>query len=225
MTSPAPGMRHRGAPADHHRAMPSSAVRRLRLGASVLVFLATAATATTACSSSGPRVAVLGDSITQLSNTELHTALEKSFDADIVGRFGKRSDEVVGDAATMGAADPKVAIVNIGTNDAAQSVPIAQTRAALDRIVSDFDGAKCVFLVEVNEQITSNGTQRVDAVRAINDQLRQIASKNDAVRVIEWNRIEAENGGAAQLTYDTVHLSQKGRIVLADTYLKAAESC
>ncbi len=45
------------------------------------------------------------------------------------------------------------------------------------------------------------------------------------MRILEWNKDFEANGGPGVITYDTVHLSTKGLVVLADSYRQALQSC
>ena len=47
----------------------------------------------------------------------------------------------------------------------------------------------------------------------------------DDVDVIDWNDTIADNGGNGAVTYDTVHLSDKGIVLMADAYRKALDDC
>src|SRR4051794_5044106 len=76
-----------------------------------------------ACGSpSGPKVGIIGDSITDLSQSALHGALDPRYDVELVGKFGARADEVVPEAKVIAASHPREAIINLGTNDALQRV-------------------------------------------------------------------------------------------------------
>ena len=199
------------------------------LRTTVLIVAALAVvTGTTGCGGpSNDKVGIIGDSITDLSRTPLQTALGSDHHIEIVGKFGARSDQVIDDVKVIAASDPAEAVINIGTNDALQQVPVAQTEANIGKILDLLDGADCVFLVQINEGITdvASGASRQAEAKAINDALTSLASKHDGVTVIPWNRDIAEHGGAGAITYDTVHLSEKGLVVLADTYKSALASC
>lgn len=194
--------------------------RILVIGSGVLILLAASCS-----SSSGRTVGLIGDSITDLSQAPLHTALDPTYHVELIGKFGARADEVLPEVKVIAASKPAQAIINIGTNDAIQRVPAAQTRASINEMVAELADADCVFLVEINETITAKGAPRVTEARAINDQLREIAKSVGNVRMIEWNKDLADNGGGGVITYDTVHLSTKGLVVLADSYRRALDSC
>ena len=179
-----------------------------------------------ACSSaSGRKTGIIGDSITDLSQQPLHQALDGDYDLELVGKFGARVDQVMPEAKVIAESKPSRTIINLGTNDAIQQVPIATTRASLDQMVSDLKAVDCLFLVEINESITAQGAPRTDEAKAINDQIREIADTAPNVKILKWNQDIADHGGNGEMTYDTVHLSPRGLVVLADAYKKALDSC
>lgn len=180
----------------------------------------------TSCSGrGGNKVGVIGDSITSMSEEPLRKGLASTYDLQISAQFGARSDEMLQRVKTVASSNPAQAIINLGTNDALQQRPVDQTRASLDEMVTYFSSADCVFLVEINEAITDNGTPRAVEARAINDQIRDIDHDVDNVHVIGWNKELAENGGSGDLTFDTVHLTAKGVALLVETYQRALTSC
>ena len=58
----------------------------------------------------------------------------------------------------------------------------------------------------------------------MNEQLKALGDKN-GVDVIDWNHTIAAGGGNGAITFDTVHLSTKGVVLLADTYKDALAKC
>lgn len=176
--------------------------------------------------SSGDKVGLIGDSITDLSREPLTQALGTDRTVEIVGKFGARSDQVIEDVKVIAASKPAAAVVNIGTNDALQQVPADQTAANVQAILDLLGDVGCRYLVQVNTGITdkATGAPRQAEAQAINDQLDALAEKND-VDVIDWNRTIADNGGNAAITYDTVHLSEKGIVLMADAYRQALDDC
>ncbi|HND56671.1 MAG TPA: hypothetical protein PLV92_29835, partial [Pirellulaceae bacterium] len=69
------------------------------------------------------------------------------------------------------------------------------------------------------------GDSRADEARAINAELDALARENPGVKVVEWNAAIAEHGGVSAVMYDTVHLSEKGQSLLAETYQEALSNC
>ena len=81
------------------------------------------------------KVGLIGDSITDLSREPLTQALGEDRVVEIVGKFGARSDQVIEDVKVIAASEPAAAIINIGTNDALQQVPAAQTAANIQQVL------------------------------------------------------------------------------------------
>ncbi len=173
------------------------------------------------------KVGLIGDSITDLSREPLTQALGEDRVVEIVGKFGARSDQVIEDVKVIAASEPAAAIINIGTNDALQQVPAAQTAANIQQILDLLGDVGCRYLVQINTGITdtATGAARQAEAAAVNDQLAQLAELNDGVEVLDWNRTIADNGGNPVITYDTVHLSEKGVVLMADAYRQALDDC
>lgn len=176
--------------------------------------------------SSNGKVGLIGDSITDMSRQPLTQALGEEDKIEIVGKFGARSDQVIEDVKVIAASEPAQAIVNIGTNDAIQQVPPEQTAANIQQILDVLGAVGCRYLVEINEGITdqASGAARSAEAAALNEQIARLADEND-VGVIEWNAVIADNGGNGEITYDTVHLSDKGVVLMAEAYRSALDDC
>lgn len=185
------------------------------------------ALASAACGASGPKVALIGDSITGLSRDRLIAGLGDGHTVEIMGKFGARSDEIIAEVKVIAASRPSAAVINIGTNDALQRVPAEQTKASVQEILDLLDDVGCRYLVEINNGITDllTGDSRADEARAINVELDALARENPGVKVLEWNAAIAEHGGVGAVMYDTVHLSEQGQSLLAETYQQALRNC
>jgi lysophospholipase L1-like esterase len=175
---------------------------------------------------SGQKVGLIGDSITDLSRGPLQQGLGSENHIEIVGKFGARSDQVLPDVNVIAASHPAAAIINIGTNDALQQVPPEQLAANVQRILDELQDVPCRYLVAINEGITdkATGASRQAQAQALNEQLRSLGEEN-RIDVIDWNHTIAANGGNAAVTFDTVHLSTKGVVLLAKTYKDALANC
>jgi len=199
-----------------------------RRSAFALLTLAALLAVTTSCGGGDDdKVALIGDSITDMSRDPLTTALGEGRTLEIVGKFGARTDQVLPEVEVIAASDPGAAIVNIGTNDAIQQVPADRTAANIQKILNTLDGVGCRYLVQINEAITdkATGASRSAEAAAVNRELDRLADENAGVEVLPWNRTIAENGGNGAVTFDTVHLNDKGIVLLADTYRDALDRC
>lgn len=179
----------------------------------------------TACGPSGPRVVLVGDSITDVSRTEFDVALGDAYDVEVIGRFGKRTDEVVTDVEALAASPPSAVVINLGTNDVLQGVPAEQAAASLERMAGLVDRADCLVLVTINESMSVNGTSYTDGAEALNERIEQIADDHGNASVLDWNAVIDDHGGNDEVTWDTYHPSDAGRKVLADAYRDAIDSC
>ena len=186
-----------------------------------------AAFAAAACGgSTNQKVGLIGDSITDMSRGPLQQALGSGHKVEIDGKFGARSDQVIEDVKLIAASRPGAAIINIGTNDAIQQIPAKQTAANIQQILDLLKDVGCRYLVQINEGITDKATaaSRQAEAHAINQQLAALADKN-GVDVIDWNRTIANNGGNGVITFDTIHLTDKGVLLMAAAYKKALDAC
>ena len=96
----------------------------------------------------------------------------------------------------------------------------------MQRILDELKDVPCRYLVAINERITdkATGASRRAQAQALNEQLRSLGDKN-GIDVIDWNRTIPANGGNGAVTFDTVHLSTKGVVLLAHTYKDALAKC
>lgn len=192
------------------------------LGTAVLALLPL-----TGCGSDpGGTVALIGDSITDLSRQPLTDALGTDHRVEIVGKFGARSDQVVEETKVIAASKPNAVIINVGTNDALQQVPPEQSGTVLQQLLDETDGVGCRYLVHIGEGITdiATGASRTAEAEALNERIDEVAERND-VGVIRWNDVVADHGGTDELTFDSVHLSEKGIVLLAQAYGDALDDC
>ncbi len=175
---------------------------------------------------------MIGDSIVAWNKGRIESELAWCCRATVVGRTGARSDEMVPAAELVGAADPEVAIINLGTNDALQTVDPAATRAAALDLIAAFRGTSCVYLVNVSTSMAAMpggglDTARIDATAAeINDIYAELAAADVHVDVIDWNAmlIDAAAEGIS-LSTDTVHPNGEGLDVLTAAYRDATRRC
>lgn len=200
-------------------------LRRARRPRPAVAWTAALLVVTAACGPSGPRVALVGDSITDGARNELDAALGDAYELEIVGRFGKRTEEVEPEVAALATSTPSAVVINLGTNDVLQRVPTERAAASLDRMVAALGEADCVLVVTINESMTVSGTSFTDGARALNARIEQIADAHDNASVVDWNAAIDDHGGNDELTSDTFHPSAAGRAVLADAYRDAVDRC
>jgi lysophospholipase L1-like esterase len=181
--------------------------------------------------SESERVLIIGDSVTRLVAEDLDQ------------REGARRTVVVRAANNATAAEMRAnveafpdrdfdqVVVNLGTNDALLDRPFAETETALASMLARFDGARCIHLTTVNEQVVSfDDPELVARIRRINDHLQAVADAADHISIIDWSRAIDERGGEqaetdAPLLTDTVHPTAAGQTLLVSLYRDAIDRC
>ena len=177
------------------------------------------------CAMFHDRVVILGDSITRLGADSLHAALDDDYSVHIVAKFGARTDEMQTDATLVARGRPDKVIINLGTNDAIQGYPAASTGHHLQQLLDTFDAARCTVFVTIDDALEVYGSPRRAGAQAVNAEIRRIADGRPDVKVVDWNRIVAENGGILTVTSDGVHPNARGQKLLAEADLEALSSC
>ena len=176
-----------------------------------------------------PSVAVLGDSITFESETELRAALAEATAVDLtalVGRPGKTFAELLADGERIAATDPDLVVINLGTNDALKGVPVEDTRLDLDALYAALPDA---LIVAVAVTTRFSGSPFDVRAQAINDRLR--AGCRDGARpvaVVAWDQIvaaddanQADSPALDPILSDGLHPTPRGRARLADAIAAA----
>ncbi len=174
-------------------------------------------------------VVIIGDSITEQSESLLLDELQPDSVVKVRGRGGYRIEQMEPYAVEAAAAEPEQVIVNLGSNDVLLGWPLDRSVEAYARLLTSFDDARCVHLVTVNQGFQSELDPGL-AFRALllNNQIRQLATRTGA-RVIDWSQIVAdyEAAGSADgpITTDSVHPTDIGKHLLADAYREALRTC
>jgi hypothetical protein len=174
-------------------------------------------------------VALVGDSITEQSETTLHTVLDRTYRVRVRGRGGYRIEEMEPYAIELATTRPEQVIINLGSNDALKSWPLEKSVLALKRLIADFKGTRCLHLVTVNEAMVNDRVPDLkERTTALNAEIRHIAATEN-FNVIDWSRAVVDdiaagspNGG---ITSDTVHPTENGQKVLAELYATALATC
>jgi hypothetical protein len=174
-------------------------------------------------------VAIVGDSITELSEQTVRDTLQPAYHLRVRGRGGYRIEEMEPYAVELAATGPEQVIINLGTNDILRNQPIDRAAVALERMVKDFSQAHCVHLVTVNETMQSATDPGMGArARQLNAQIRRIATTYHT-QIIEWSAAVVFDmfGGSpgGPLTGDGVHPNAKGQKLLAALYQRSLQTC
>lgn len=184
------------------------------------------------CADAGPRVAVLGDSITALDAEALQSSLGDDYRFAISGNFGRTAAQVRPEAEELAQRTFAQVIINLGTNDVLQGGSTRDAVEAIAQYVDLFDSASCVHVVTVNEHMVNQrtGASTGDLAAQFNERLRALADSEDRVHVIDWNAVAEANLNDADpatstLTEDSIHPTPEGNQALNDLYAEALGDC
>jgi lysophospholipase L1-like esterase len=180
----------------------------------------------------GDSVAVLGDSITTFDQADMQQQLGGDFKLTTSGNFGKTVAEVMPEAEVVATRTYDQVIINLGTNDAIGHLPTADSKQSLEKMISLFNSAKCIHLVNINENMVdqANGQSVSAAAKELNGAIDDLAKANKQVSVIDWN---SETAGTlnnkkppwSTLTKDSVHPTGEGNKQLNTMYADALNDC
>jgi lysophospholipase L1-like esterase len=173
-------------------------------------------------------VAVIGDSITAIGQQQLKISAGTSFSVDVRAEFGRTAADQLPAAAELAAEHPKQVIINLGTNDALQHLPVDQTMASLRKMVALFPDAKCIHFVTVNTDLDQNGNAPKAQAQAINRGILALADQLDRGEVIRWDEMVHDSIGTSRpqgVTTDGVHPSPDGQRMLGDAEVRALVRC
>ena len=174
-------------------------------------------------------VSLIGDSITEQSEPVLHQVLDPTFKVRVRGRGGYRIEELEPYAIELATTKPEQVVINLGTNDVLKNWPVQKATAAMNRMVTTFKSARCVYIVTITEGMRSEIDPNQSARALVfNLELRRIAAAHN-VRIIDWAALIRDDAAAGSprgaLTSDTVHPTEEGRRRLAELYREALTGC
>lgn len=182
----------------------------------------------TTAGSTGPRIVIVGDSITNEGRAELAAALGVDHRVVIDGRPGYRvaqQDDVAAWAASL---DPEVVVVELGTNDVLSGHDLERSTDDLRRLVGRFAGSSCVVLVTVATDLPSAGAEA--RARRFNRSIDEIAAADPGrIRVVDVDAVvraaQSDPGFVGPFTYDGVHPTAAGHARLAAAQAGAVSGC
>ncbi|MEZ5178192.1 MAG: pentapeptide repeat-containing protein [Acidimicrobiales bacterium] len=175
----------------------------------------------------GPKVVILGDSLTNSAHDQLHTALLDHATAIVSmpgeGFAGGQGTVALGSpspvmalrAATFAATGPAVAVVALGTNDASNPLLVGtDPMPYIDSIFGSFGGS-CTVGVLIAE---SAPWEQYDAAKAVavNASIRAHADV-----VVDW-RLHADPG---DIDWDGIHLTPQGRTAFTAALRAGVDAC
>jgi len=171
----------------------------------------------------GPRVAVIGDSITYFSVDELHDALDPDVAVRVAAAIGATFERGRDPALVLGPTEPDVAVVMLGTNDVWRGLTLAKTTADMEALLAEFTGA-CIVMATLNE----NTVDAVAADGALYDNVAASATNEviraRADRVVEWDA-SANADAVRYLDGGTIHPTDEGSQLLASLVAEQVASC
>lgn len=175
----------------------------------------------------GPKLAILGDSLTVLEWKRLYAGLEPHYSVAISAWFGEgynagKASAVFGHRAMMpyaaaryARAKPRIVVIALGTNDAWNRRSTAGALAAMRTMVAGFRGA-CLVGVTVPEHSTVKGWSNAEA-HALN-----IAMRSWADQIVDWEKLSKQAG---VLGSDGVHTTPAGTALRARAIIDAVDHC
>lgn len=203
--------------------MPSIALKRLTLVAFTSLLLV-------ACSGgpgygglpNGPKVGIVGDSITNLIREDLHTTLGAKYHYVVMARNGKRIDQQLGALRSILDADdpPKRVVVNLGTNDVLQRRGDAV--AHLYEELKVLEGVPCVILVTISP---TADYERGHLSEDLNTAMKAAVAAHPNFHLLDWAAMLAADDHQSQWLSpeDAIHPTTAGGEVLAAQYRSALD--
>lgn len=183
-------------------------------------------------SNSGDSVAVLGDSITSLDQPGLEEQFSDEYELVISGNFGDTVEGVLDEAEFLGGQSYDQVIVNIGSNDVLQRLPTEESIDNLETLLSNFESADCIHLVNINEHMVDNenGESVSDEAEAFNEALTELIDADSRLSLIDWqskvaDTLNDDDPRTSTLTKDAVHPTSEGNEELRDMYASALKDC
>lgn len=177
----------------------------------------------------GPKVELVGDSITFISTGTFTGRLGNDWNVIVSGVSGDRADQRLPDLPGLVAEDPRQVVINLGTNDVLQKKEPAETIVALEKVGAAFGHARCIHLVTISENMTSfTDTGLGSRAAQLNGLIRDLAGRH-GWGVVPWAQLVRDYEQGAHpfgpLTTDTVHPTPLGQQILSDAYRKALAAC
>lgn len=174
---------------------------------------------------SGPRVVLLGDSLTVLTFDQMSRVADGDFTLELNATSGKRIDENLDAAELLAATNPPQVIINLGSNDILQRRDVNLVMADLETMIDQFADVSCLHLVTINEQMQPGAADYATSAQQVNDEIRQLAKRRLSTDVIDWNQIVIDNGFESVIGSDGIHPNDRGVELLADAYVAAMRTC
>jgi len=178
----------------------------------------------------GPRVAVIGDSITVLSQDDIHYFLDANYFVSVDGRSGFTIAEQfpVADVYAAQAPPPAIVVVNLGTNDMTRATPLWAAGFNMGTLTGKFGAARCIVLVDVNGNTLNTAWNQWAA--SFNANVVHLSAQLDPrYRVVRWHDFVksyyAQHEPWGPLTTDLIHPTTVGQFILGSLIKDAVNTC
>jgi hypothetical protein len=170
----------------------------------------------------------IGDSITDRARSGLHERFGVD-DSRVVAVGGATIQDMGASAQAAAAGDPPIVVVNLGTNDVLLLDPPEEIAGRLDAMVEELEGARCVYVVTINERMVSpQGGDPKAIAAALNTTIRGWDG-SDNRHVVDWAKVvndyDAAGAPDGPVTTDTVHPTEVGQAMLLDEIGRELETC
>jgi lysophospholipase L1-like esterase len=182
----------------------------------------------------GPRVGMVGDSLTCLSASDLQDDFQSTYGYDIACKNGitiTQGAQLAGDVDHSLEGSPSVMIVNLGTNDALKakhdigphnSVDGAAATQALNDLAYELGNVPCVLWVTVSEVPDVYGSH---VAAGINSWIHARTADPHNFMVDWWGQLRTDGNATNWLSpVDGIHTTVAGQAALASMYLHAVQS-
>ena len=169
--------------------------------------------------SSGPRVVIVGDSITVFAHDEISHALRGHYSVTTSAVFGQRIDEMLPALRHDLTKHPRAVVLNLGTNDVLQGRLHPDWQTGFRTMISMVSHVPCVVLTTISTVTTTSpipdAAAEPQVASEINGAILKTAASHPNVHVIDWNQAVNGPNGLSLLIPDRVHPSDAGSRVLA----------
>lgn len=165
-----------------------------------------------------PAVGIIGDSITEFSQTAIENTLGTSVTYTISGQGGWTiSEQMAGIDSALN--DPEGApadvLINLGTNDVFTNN--VNWQSDYNAMISAVQGRSCVILTTINTyaDATRNNTIAID----INAAEQATVAAHSNFHILDWNSfLNQGDNRSTLLISDGIHPNSAGQVVLAQMY-------
>lgn len=181
------------------------------------------------------KVGVLGDSLTDNIRTHLHTRLDANYAVSVTGIRGAKINTLVPAAEELAATNPEIVVINLGTNDAWNDLPVEESIASYDSIVDMFPNSCLVLvtIIDTTSGIPPSAPYHPEVALQLNAHFRSLQTSKNAV-IADWestligHELEYTFSQTIPKVYiypDGIHQSDLGMEVMADLVAAGVNEC